>query len=110
MGHVGKSPAIGDFADPPVALQWIFQRLPAAGQASCLNETRERRALLCKHGIRVSHANSGGSSYCLRVESGIGKSRFNRGAKVHQSKRPGDETRGLLSIAFANDTATRSSA
>src|ERR1700682_2729121 len=43
MGHVGKSPAVGDFAHAPVRLKRIFQRLAAARKASRLNETYDRR-------------------------------------------------------------------
>src|ERR1700678_1089219 len=46
--HVRKAPAIGDIADGPMLLKRVFQRHPAPGQPSGLDQPSGRGVLLRK--------------------------------------------------------------
>src|ERR1700730_16081875 len=82
MRHVRKSPAVGNFTDRSMGLIWVFERVPAACKPPCANEATDRRIMLRKNAVGVSHADPDGIGHCLRVKRRISESCFDNRTNV----------------------------
>lgn len=68
MRHIGKSPAIGNLAQSPMHLCWVFWRLSATLKAPRPNKTRDRRAVYGNTTSTNRLAATGCSSWRARPE------------------------------------------
>ena len=79
-------------------LERVFQRLLALLKPLRVNKAHDRHVLLSKQGVGVTHADTGGRSHNLRVQSGIGKPRVNCSAQAQQGQRTGGGNTRLTSL------------
>jgi hypothetical protein len=54
VGHVGKAPTIGDFADRPMPLQGVFEGHTTSFEPPRSDKARNRSAPFGEQGVRIT--------------------------------------------------------